>query len=116
MNTLLLTPRLLIEPPMTIAAANAWATPEERQRAGTFGSERRRREFLTWRAIVRRELGRAIRISYDEEGGSGSSGRGGFCLRIALSGSCGCVPFAEALCRGHRTGRPGFHPGPRVAF
>ena len=68
MNTLLLTPRLLIEPPMTIAAANAWATPEERQRAGTFGSERRRREFLTWRAIVRRELGRAIRISYDEEG------------------------------------------------
>lgn len=68
MNTLLLTPRLLIEPPMAIAAANAWATPEERQRAGTFGSERRRREFLTWRAIVRRELGRAIRISYDEEG------------------------------------------------
>ena len=68
MNTLLLTPRLLIEPPMTIAAASAWAAPEERQRAGTFGSERRRREFLTWRAIVRRELGRAIRISYDEEG------------------------------------------------
>ncbi len=68
MNPLLPTPRLLIEPPMTIAAANAWATLEERQHAETFGSERRRREFLTWRAIVRRELGRDIRIAYDEVG------------------------------------------------
>ena len=68
MNPLLPTPRLLIEPPMTIAAANAWATLEERQRAETFGNERRRREFLTWRAIVRRELGRDIRIAYDEVG------------------------------------------------
>ncbi len=68
MNTLLRTPRLLIEPPMTIAAANAWATLEERQRAETFGSERRRREFLTWRAIIRRELGHDIRIAYNEVG------------------------------------------------
>lgn len=68
MNTLLRTPRLLIEPPMTIAAANAWATLEERQRAETFGNERRRREFLTWRAIIRRELGRDIRIAYNEVG------------------------------------------------
>ena len=68
MNPLLQTSRLLIEPPMTLAVAIAWTTLEERQHAGTFGSEHRRREFLTWRAIVRRELGRDIRIAYDEVG------------------------------------------------
>lgn len=68
MNALLPTSRLLIEPPMPLAAAIAWTTLEERQRAETFGSERRRREFLTWRAIIRRELGRNIRIAYDEVG------------------------------------------------
>lgn len=82
MNPLLQTSRLLIEPPMTLAAAIAWTTLEERQHAGTFGNERRRREFLTWRAIVRRELGRDIRIAYDEVGAP-ILPDGGACVSVA---------------------------------
>ena len=50
-------PRLLVEPPMGADEAARWTTPEERAEAAAFGSERRRAEFLGWRAIVRRELG-----------------------------------------------------------
>ena len=47
-------PRLLVEPPMGADEAARWTTPEERAEAAAFGSERRRAEFLGWRAIVRR--------------------------------------------------------------
>lgn len=60
--------RLLIEPPMCMADAAAWVTPAELADADAFGSERRKEEFLTWRAIVRRELGADVSISYNAVG------------------------------------------------
>ncbi len=57
--------KLLVEPPMTADEAARWTTPEEHADAATFGSERRRAEFLGWRAMVRRELGRAVVIGYN---------------------------------------------------
>ena len=61
-----MTKRLFIEPPMTEAEAAARVTPGERAAAQEFLRERRRREFLTWRAVVRRELGDDVPIAYDE--------------------------------------------------
>lgn len=61
-------PRLYIEPPQTEEETSAWTTADEASQAAAFRNERRRREFLTWRAIVRRELGRDTRIAYDELG------------------------------------------------
>ena len=67
---------LFIETPWPEYGAAAWATPDERAAAAAFGSERRRREYLTWRAIVRRELGRDVRIAYDAVGAPVLVGRG----------------------------------------
>lgn len=61
-------PRLYIEPPQTEEETSAWTTADEASQAAAFRSERRRREFLTWRAIVRRVLGCHTRIAYDELG------------------------------------------------
>lgn len=61
-------PSLLIAPTMPVEETAAWTTCEEQARAADFANERRRQEFLTWRAVVRRELGRNIRIAYDELG------------------------------------------------
>lgn len=63
-----MTPFLRIVPPMTAAETVPWTTADERAAAAAFGSERRRAEFLTWRAVVRRELGRDVRIEYNEMG------------------------------------------------
>lgn len=63
-----MTPSLWIEPPMDACEAARWTTEEERALAAAFGSARRRAEFLTWRAIVRRELGREVGITYDAAG------------------------------------------------
>lgn len=65
-----MTKGLFIEPPMTEAEAAARVTPGELAAAQEFLRERRRREFLTWRAVVRRELGDDVRIAYDEETGA----------------------------------------------
>ena len=59
---------LIIEALWPEGEAAAWATAEERAAAAAFGSERRRREYLTWRALVRRELGRDVHIAYDAVG------------------------------------------------
>lgn len=61
-------PRLYIEPPQTEEETSAWTTADEASQAAAFRNERRRREFLTWRAIVRRVLGCHTRIAYDELG------------------------------------------------
>mgnify|MGYP000225853217 CR=1 FL=1 len=61
-------PALWTELPMTAEEAARWTTPEERAEAAAFASERRRAEFLSWRAIVRRELGADVQIAYDELG------------------------------------------------
>ena len=70
-----MTKRLFIEPPMTEAEAAARVTPGERAAAQEFLRERRRREFLTWRAVVRRELGDDVPIAYDEAGAPVVPGR-----------------------------------------
>ena len=59
---------LFIEPPMPEAEAAGWVTPGEMAAAQGFLRERRRREYLTWHAIVRRELGPDVGIAYDAAG------------------------------------------------
>ena len=61
----MISPRLCIESPKPEDETSFWTTDEEVAQAAAFRSERRRREFLTWRAIVRRELGRDTRIAYN---------------------------------------------------
>lgn len=61
-------PRLIVEPPMTLEQTAFWTTADEQARAATFRNERRRCEYLTWRALVRRELGPDVRIGYNETG------------------------------------------------
>lgn len=59
---------LLVRSLMTEAEATPWVTPEELSYAATFGTDERRREFLSWRAVVRQELGRDVQIAYNELG------------------------------------------------
>lgn len=59
---------LFIEPPMDEAGVAGWVTSDELAEAQRFLRERRRQEYLTWRAIVRRELGTEVRIAYDDAG------------------------------------------------
>lgn len=53
---------------MDEAGVAGWVTSDELAEAGRFVREGRRREYLTWRAIVRRELGADVRIAYDAAG------------------------------------------------
>lgn len=66
--------RLIVEAPMAEAAAAAWTTPEEQRAAAAFAPARRR-EYLAWRALVRRELGRDTTIGYDPTGAPVVCGR-----------------------------------------
>lgn len=59
---------LFIEPPMDEAGVAGWVTSDELAEARRFVREGRRREYLTWRAVVRRELGADVRIAYDAAG------------------------------------------------
>lgn len=61
-------PSLHVVEPMSAAEWAPWVTPDEAAEAAQFGSERRRAEFLTWRAVVRRELGVDTAIAYNEVG------------------------------------------------
>lgn len=61
-------PRLIVERPMAPEETAAWTTCEEQACAAAFRNERRRREFLTWRTLLRRELGAAVRIGYNGVG------------------------------------------------
>lgn len=58
----------LVEPLMTVEEAAAWTTDEEQREAAAFASVRRSREYLTWRAVVRRRLGREVQIAYNAVG------------------------------------------------
>lgn len=62
-----MTPCLYIESPMTPAESARWTTAEERAAAAAF-DDRRRTEYLAWRALVRRELGSDVRIFYHASG------------------------------------------------
>ena len=59
--------RLIVEPPLPMEEASAWATAEERAAAARFAPARAA-EYLGWRAIVRRELGSGTAIAYDAVG------------------------------------------------
>ncbi|MDE6139435.1 MAG: 4'-phosphopantetheinyl transferase superfamily protein [Alistipes sp.] len=60
--------RVLIEPVADAAALRTSVTEQEWRQAAEFASGRRRNEYLSWRAVVRRELGRDVKIFYDETG------------------------------------------------
>ena len=55
------------EPGEWMAGLCGWVTAQELAAAMEF-APRRRREYLTWRAAVRQELGRDVAISYDAAG------------------------------------------------
>ena len=59
--------RLIVEPPLAFDEAAEWATDDERAIAGEFAPARGR-EYLAWRAIVRREIGRDAAIAYNAAG------------------------------------------------
>lgn len=66
---------LLISPHLPDEACAPWVTPAERLCADGFGAPRRRAEYLTWRALVRRRLGADVEIAYDEVGAPVLPGR-----------------------------------------
>lgn len=88
--------RLFVEPPMEEALAAVRATPEEREIARAF-SPSRRREFLAWRAVVRREVGAGADIRYN---GAGAPFIAGSDCRIAVSHCPGrvAVCLSDAPC------------------
>jgi len=57
--------RVLIEPVAEAGTLRSAVTEQEWRQAETFASARRRDEYLSWRAAVRRELGRDVKIDYD---------------------------------------------------
>lgn len=61
-NSLLISPLLLEEQCLDVVAT------EELEYISRFSSASRRKESLTWRAVVGRALGRKIRVVYDENG------------------------------------------------
>ena len=89
--------RLTVVPLMTIEEASAWTTAEEQQQAALFGSEVRRREFLSWRAVVRQMLGRETQIAYNTLGAPILIGRS---EHLSVSHGAGrvAVLIAERAC------------------
>lgn len=63
-----MTPRLLLSPLLSAAAAGPWTTDEDRALAAACGAPRRRCELLTWRAVARRALGGGVRFRYEASG------------------------------------------------
>lgn len=89
---------LCVEPLWSVERA-ADAVPEaDRVQAAQFGSPHRRREFLSWRAVLYRELGHTVSVGYDGVGaprlpaGKGfvgvSHGRRQVALRWSAHGPC----------------------------
>ena len=78
-----MTGRLLLSEPLPAAETEPWTTAAERAEAARFGSERRRREYLTWRTLVRRELGRGVQIAYDGVGAPVVTEPGGFFIGVS---------------------------------
>lgn len=74
--------KLILEAPMSGEQAAAWVTDAELATARAFGSEQRRSEYLGWRAVVRRELGRDTTIAYNELGAPVVTNRE-VCLSVA---------------------------------
>lgn len=89
---------LCVEPLWPEDRAAEAVTDADRMLSGRFASPHRRREFLTWRAVLYRELGRPAAVAYDAvgapqlPGGEGfvgvSHGREQVALRWSAQGRC----------------------------
>ena len=89
--------RLRVVELMTLEEAAVWTTEREQREAAAFPSEERRREYLSWRAVVRQELGREVEIAYNELGAPILVGRA---KHLAVSHGAGrvAVLIAEQRC------------------
>lgn len=88
---------LFIEPPMAEADAARWVTAEEFAAAQGFLREHRRREYLTWRAIVRRALGPNVQIGYNGHGAP-VVGDGRACIGVSHCAGRVAVCVSDAPC------------------
>ncbi len=79
--------------PWAYACCDALITAEDVASASRFQNERRRSEHLAWRRVVRRELGRGIRISYNEVGAPEVDTPN---THISVAHGAGCVAVAIA--------------------
>ena len=89
--------RLRVVPLLTVEQTAAWTTECEQREAAAFPSEERRREYLSWRAVVRQELGHEVEIAYNELGAPILVGRA---EHLAVSHGAGrvAVLIAERPC------------------
>ena len=78
-----------------LAGIRSWLTAEELAAAENF-APRRRRDFLTWRAAVRQELGRDVEISYDASGAPLLGG--GLHIGVSHSANIAVVIVGDAPC------------------
>ncbi len=60
--------QLIVSELLTDEQTAAWTTEQDRREAAAFASARRRAELLTWRAMVRRAIGREVSIGYNPIG------------------------------------------------
>lgn len=91
-----MTGRVLIEPVAEAASLSASVTEQEWRQAMEFACQRRRNEYLSWRAAVRRELGRDVKIDYDETGAPRVDIPD---IYISVSHARGMIAVAIADCR-----------------
>lgn len=97
---------LILTVAMNDAELAAWTTEEERATVAGFRNERRRYEYLTWRAIVRQQLGREVAITYNTLGAPEVDCGGVFisvahcrdCVAVRISGRC-CAVDVEPTSR-----------------
>lgn len=87
--------RLIVRPLPSEEESAGWVTADERSAAAEFAPQRRR-EFLAWRAVVRRELGRGVTISYREDGAPQVDC--GVHIGVSHSRNLVAVVFGEAPC------------------
>ena len=73
-----------------------WVTAQELSESESF-APRRRREYLTWRATVRQELGRDVAIGYDASGAP-KVDRSGVFISVSHSKNLVAVCIGNARC------------------
>lgn len=87
---------LFIEPLMSEEQALQAATETERQIVALFASERRR-EYLTWRAMLRREIGPA-EITYNAVGAPVVANRDKLCIGVSHGAGRVALCISDAPC------------------
>lgn len=87
--------RLLIGSPMSVAETAMWVTAEELAASATF-SLQRCREYLSWRALIRREIGLDAQIVYNEVGAPAITN---YPLQISVSHCSDRIVVALSDCR-----------------